>query len=81
MAGDGVGISSGEFVERRFDEVGPKIKTLAKSLESSKFGVLTAIYALGLRGFYGENDISSFFQSAGRRSMDAMRSLGKRSLL
>lgn len=71
MANDGVGTSSGEFVERRFDEVVPKIKTLAKSLESSKFGVLTAIYALGLKGFYGENDISSFFQSAGRRSLDA----------
>ena len=75
LIGDGNGTSSGEFVEHDFGALQAPVKSLAKSLGTSKFGFLTAIYALGLRGFAGEDRVSSFFQSAGRRSLDAPNSV------
>lgn len=71
IIGDGNGTNRGQYVELVFGELAPRLLPLAKSLGTSKFGFLSAVYALGLRGYTGENNVTSFFQSAGRRSLRA----------
>ncbi len=75
LIGDGIqlgkGPSTGQYVEIKFEGLGTAARQLGKTIGASKFGVLAAVYGLGLRGLSGEQNNSSFFQSAGRRSLDA----------
>lgn len=61
----------GHFVEREFSIGSADLKDLAKSTGSSKFSVLAATYGLGLAAFTGETRVSSFFQTDGRRVLEA----------
>ncbi|WP_170168758.1 AMP-binding protein [Rhodovulum iodosum] len=65
----------GLFVEREIDGVSPGIRATAKATGATKFGVLSAVYALGLHAFTGETRLSSFFQSEGRRAVGAPNSV------
>lgn len=68
---DSARASTGEFVEIGFGPLEERVRAVAKDIGTTKFGFLAAVYALGLRGYMGDNSVSSFFQSAGRRSLDA----------
>lgn len=79
LVGDGMDegeeASSGHFIERNFDDISKSLRASAKSIGTTKFGVLSAIYALGLHGFSGETDVTSFFQTEGRKSIGAPNSV------
>lgn len=70
-AGDSSTASAGRFVELSFGPLRKRVLEVSKSIGSGKFAFLSAVYALGLRGFTGELGVSTFFQSAGRRSLEA----------
>lgn len=79
LVGDGVEddaeVSAGHVVERDFDEFAGPLRKAAKALGATRFGMLSAVYALGLHGFSGERDVSSFFQTEGRKSLGAPTSV------
>lgn len=65
----------GKSVDGAFDIDPAHIRALSKRLGATQFGVLGATYGLGLRGFTGSPDISSFFQTEGRKALDAPNSV------
>ncbi|MEL6953691.1 MAG: AMP-binding protein [Pseudomonadota bacterium] len=69
------GDTRGLFIEREIHDLGPALRKLGKQHGASKFGVLGAVYALGLQAFSGETRLSSFFQSEGRRIVGAPNSV------
>jgi non-ribosomal peptide synthetase component F len=71
----GDGDTRGLFIEREIDDLGPALRRLGKQRGASKFGILGAVYALGLRAFSGETHLSSFFQSEGRKILGAPNSV------
>ncbi|MEM6887384.1 MAG: AMP-binding protein [Pseudomonadota bacterium] len=79
LVADGIGepglSQAGQIVERDFSAHKKAIRLLGKSLGASKFGVLTAAYALGLQGFTGSRDVSTFFQTEGRKALGAPNSV------
>ncbi|SNT12376.1 Non-ribosomal peptide synthetase component F [Tropicimonas sediminicola] len=79
LIGDGVEsgteVSAGHVVERDFDDLSAPLRQTAKALGATRFGLLSAVYALGLHGFSGETAVSSFFQTEGRKSLGAPNSV------
>ena len=75
LVGDGLGTGSdddtGQIAVRSFDGLSRSLRMLGKSSGVTKFGLLAAAYALGLRGFSGESGVSSFFQTEGRKGLGA----------
>ncbi len=67
--------AAGQVVERAFDGLSGSLRALGKSTGATRFGVMAAIYALGLRGYCGENGISTFFQTEGRAAQGAPNSV------
>lgn len=79
LAGNGVeddqSPAEGRVVERSFEQQQKSLRVLGKSIGATQFGVLTAAYALGLHGYSGEANISSFFQTEGRKALGAPSSV------
>lgn len=67
--------AAGRVVERSFEQQQRSLRALGKSIGATQFGVLTAAYALGLHGYSGEDSISSFFQTEGRKALGAPSSV------
>ncbi|WP_424989516.1 AMP-binding protein [Fluviibacterium sp. S390] len=67
--------SAGHFVERSFDDLSRSVRMTAKSIGTTKFGLFSAVYALGLHGYSGETQVSSFFQTSGRKVFGASNSI------
>jgi len=61
----------GHFVERSFTPGGRELKQLATACGTSKFGILAALYGLGLAAFTGTPRVSTWFQTEGRQALDA----------
>ncbi len=72
---DGAGPTAGQVVDLTFEGLSAPLRKLGKSVGATKFGVLSAIYALGLHGFSGETAVSSFFQTEGRKALGAPNSV------
>lgn len=66
---------TGQFVQRDFVDVSKHLRARAKSMGATRFSVLSGIYALGLAGFAGSRDLSTFFQSEGRKCLGAPNSV------
>ncbi|WP_299917204.1 AMP-binding protein [uncultured Roseobacter sp.] len=79
LVGDGVhneeAAAAGRYVELSFEDVQKPIRALGKSIGATQFGVLAAAYALGLHGYSGEEAVSSFFQTEGRKALGAPNSV------
>ncbi len=58
-----------QFVSATFPDIYHQLGGVAANIETTSFGILLAVFALGLRGFSGETAISTYFQSAGRRTL------------
>lgn len=65
----------GTFVERDFDNLSKSIRSLAKATGATRFNVLSSVYALGLSGIFETHDLSTFFQSEGRKVCGASTSV------
>ncbi len=70
-AEDGTAPSLGQFVDRDFGPLFKVLRPVSGSVGASRFGILSGVYALGLYGYSGDPDISTFFQAAGRKSLGA----------
>ena len=75
MIGDGVDAegeaSAGHVMERKFADLSKPLRKSVKSLGLTRFGLFSAVYALGLCGATGASRVSSFFQTEGRKVMGA----------
>ncbi|GEM_PF-4095119 len=79
IVGDSIGREgpndAGQIAELEFAGLAASLRLLGKSTGVSKFGILAAVYALGVRGYCGEAGVSSFFQSEGRAALGASNSV------
>jgi len=75
LIGDGVGDSGksdqGHVVDHAMGDISGALRKLCKSIGATKFGLLGAIYALGAYGFSSTRSVTSFFQTEGRKSLNA----------
>lgn len=62
---------AGQFVERDFTALSRPLRSMAKTTRSTRFAVMSAIYALSLSGQTNTHRLSSFFQSEGRKAVGA----------
>ena len=65
----------GLFRERQFIGLSKSVKSLSKVTKSTRFNILSAVYALGLTGIAETDEISTFFQSEGRKICGAPNSV------
>ncbi|MCZ8335774.1 MAG: AMP-binding protein [Rhodobacteraceae bacterium] len=79
LVGDSIGRGdaedAGQFAERAFEGLSRPLRSLSNSTGATRFGLLAAIYALGLKGFSGDGRVSSFFQTEGRSTLGAPNSV------
>ena len=61
----------GHFVERTLTPGGEELKRLSTACGTSKFGVLTALYGLGLSAYTRSTNVSTWFQTEGRQALAA----------
>lgn len=66
---------TGQVVKQDFQGLGRSLKMLAQQTQATRFGILTATYALAVQGFSYDRSVSSFFQSEGRKSVGAPNSV------
>lgn len=66
---------TGQFLTHDMGPIQRQLNKTAKTIGTTKFGFLASVYALGLRGLMGTDAVSTFFQSAGRQSLDAPTSV------
>ncbi len=59
--------ASGVFVEQSFGGLSKTVKRLSRICEATRFNVLSAAYALSLKGAAGTSELATFFQSEGRK--------------
>ncbi len=67
--------AAGQFVEHDFSAMAQPLRRLAKTTDSTRFAVLSSVYALTLSGQTGTRRLSSFFQSEGRKCVGASNSV------
>ncbi|MEM7327607.1 MAG: AMP-binding protein [Pseudomonadota bacterium] len=66
---------TGTFIAQSFPDLSKAVKRLAKTSDATRFNVLAAIYALSLKGAMGGTELSSFFQSEGRKTLGASNAI------
>lgn len=79
FVGDGVSHGksedTGQIATRGFQGLGRALKPVARQTGATRFGLLSAVYAIAVQGFMGDSRVSSFFQSEGRKSLHAPNSV------
>ena len=78
LARDGVADTedaAGRFVKHSFAGQARQIRTVSKAIGTTKFGFLAAVYAIALSRFSMGDDVSTFFQTEGRKVLGAPNSV------
>lgn len=66
---------AGVFVEHSFSNLSKSVKRLSRVCEGTRFNTLSAAYAAALKAATGSSEISTFFQSEGRKRFGVSNAL------